>query len=351
MSAEDLSDFSMLDLFRTETDNQAKILTEGLLALERDHQAADQMEILMRAAHSLKGAARIVDFNAAVRVAHVMEDCFVAAQKGSALLGPRQIDLLLKGVDLLIKISQTPEAEKAQWEGAQKGEIDSFVTSLTRFLEGLDRSEAKKADPRPSLLEKEVMTEHSSAALQKADRVLRVTAEHLNRLLGLAGESLVESHRLNPFADSLLKLKREHGDLIRMVDALRESLPAKEKNEQMQMQLLAIQNKAIECREFLGDRLGELALGLQQPLFECADALRGVLQPAAEDDHLFLERLHRLLEGGDLGLVLAETALVLGSHRNHLLSATLAPGSTAPDRVRYVSEGGVPGSWICHDRV
>ncbi len=37
---------------------------------------------------------------------------------------------------------------------------------------------------------------------------MRVTAENLNRLLGLAGESLVESRWLKPFAESLLRLKR-----------------------------------------------------------------------------------------------------------------------------------------------
>ena len=35
----------------------------------------------MRAAHSLKGAARIVGLDAAVRVAHAMEDCFVARSR------------------------------------------------------------------------------------------------------------------------------------------------------------------------------------------------------------------------------------------------------------------------------
>ena len=37
----------------------------------------------MRAAHSLKGAARIVGLTVGVRVAHAMEDCFVAAQQGN----------------------------------------------------------------------------------------------------------------------------------------------------------------------------------------------------------------------------------------------------------------------------
>ena len=35
MSGEDLSSFSMHDLFRIEVDNQSKILTTGLLSLEQ----------------------------------------------------------------------------------------------------------------------------------------------------------------------------------------------------------------------------------------------------------------------------------------------------------------------------
>ena len=86
MSASDLSQFSMLDLFRVEVESQGKILTDGLLALEREPAAAKMLEACMRAAHSLKGAARIVNVNAGVRTTHVMEDCFVAAQRGKLIL-------------------------------------------------------------------------------------------------------------------------------------------------------------------------------------------------------------------------------------------------------------------------
>ena len=72
----------MLDLFREEAETQAQVLTTGLLALERHDAVADQLEACMRAAHSLKGAARIVGLTVGVRVAHAMEDCFVAAQQG-----------------------------------------------------------------------------------------------------------------------------------------------------------------------------------------------------------------------------------------------------------------------------
>src|SRR5262245_49027398 len=119
--SEDLSNLSMFDLFRVEVENQAQVLTAGLLALERDPAAAAQLEAAMRAAHSLKGAARIVGLDAGVTVAHAMEDCFVAAQQGRLVLHQGRIDRLLRGVDLLVRIARTPEADAASWAGPRRG--------------------------------------------------------------------------------------------------------------------------------------------------------------------------------------------------------------------------------------
>ena len=116
----------MQELFRLEAESQSQLLTAGLLALERDPTASVHLEACMRAAHSLKGAARLVGLSAGVGVAHAMEDCFVAAQRGDTLLGPRQIDLLLAGVDLLARIAATPEAEADQWSGKKLAEVDDF---------------------------------------------------------------------------------------------------------------------------------------------------------------------------------------------------------------------------------
>ena len=76
-----LGDSSMLDLFRAEIETHAPVLNEGLLALEKDPTQTKRLEALMRAAHSIKGAGRIVGVEAAVQVAHVLEDYFVAAQR------------------------------------------------------------------------------------------------------------------------------------------------------------------------------------------------------------------------------------------------------------------------------
>ena len=98
MNRPDLSQASMLDLFRMEADDQAQVLTGGLLALERDPTASQHLESCMRSAHSLKGAARIVGVSVGVSVAHAMESCFVAAQQGHIILDQPRIDELLRGV-------------------------------------------------------------------------------------------------------------------------------------------------------------------------------------------------------------------------------------------------------------
>src|SRR5262245_44955483 len=78
----DLSGFSMMELFRMEAESHTATLSAGLIALEGKPAASSVIEPLMRAAHSIKGAARIVGLDTVVRIAHALEDCFVAAQQG-----------------------------------------------------------------------------------------------------------------------------------------------------------------------------------------------------------------------------------------------------------------------------
>ena len=101
MTPEQMRDASLLELFSLEAEAQTQVLSAGLMALERNPTQADQLEACMRAAHSLKGAARIVGVDAGVSVAHVMEDCLVAAQEGRLRLTAEHIDALLQGTDLL----------------------------------------------------------------------------------------------------------------------------------------------------------------------------------------------------------------------------------------------------------
>src|SRR5439155_24204353 len=80
-------------------------------------------------------------------------------------------------------------------------------------------SPVKAAAPAPEVerpsagAAKPARTAVAQGKAESPERVLRLTAENLNRLLGLAGESLVESRWLRPFADSLQRLKRRQSEL------------------------------------------------------------------------------------------------------------------------------------------
>ncbi|GLS21877.1 hybrid sensor histidine kinase/response regulator [Labrys miyagiensis] len=265
MSGEDFSQFSMLDLFRAELETQSHALTTGLLALERNPSAADHLEACMRSAHSLKGAARIINFMPAVAVTHAMEECFVAAQRGQIRLGRGHIDILLKGVDLLASLASQSELD-----------TDEDAPEITDFVDALEQASA----PARTEVATPVLAAQPSRALASArpeparpepveagipasgsagpDRIVRLTAGSLNRLLGLAGEALIEARRLRPFADSLVRLKRLQSDLGKAFDSLNLGLEQATDSEQALPALANAKQKLVTMQEFLAKRLEEL---------------------------------------------------------------------------------------------
>ncbi|MBW2521130.1 MAG: hybrid sensor histidine kinase/response regulator [Deltaproteobacteria bacterium] len=160
----DLGDMSMMDLFRMEAENQCSLISENLLALEQNPEAPELLESLMRASHSLKGAARVVELHGAVKVAHAMEDVFVAAQENRITLDRDGIDLLLKGLDLFNAIARVPEAETEIFFDVRAPEISSLVRSYTSLARGekTDSGAApgSTADPPP-----EPATQHEGVSL------------------------------------------------------------------------------------------------------------------------------------------------------------------------------------------
>jgi two-component system, chemotaxis family, sensor kinase CheA len=103
-------DPALLDLFRAELETHLATLSAGVLSLEGVSSDPKNLESLMRAAHSIKGAAKIVGFDAAVQVSHQMEDCFVAAQRGQIALTSDSVDVLLRGVDALGRLGTSADA-------------------------------------------------------------------------------------------------------------------------------------------------------------------------------------------------------------------------------------------------
>ena len=250
--ADDLSGFSMLELFRLEAESQTAVLSAGVLAIEELERSPQTVESMMRAAHSLKGAARIVGLDPAVRVAHSLEDVFVAAGKGTFRVQPRHADRLLGGVDFLSSISKADDALEPTSDWAARAE--QLVAELTTMLAEQESpvpaaAEAPAAkvvalipsgtpqtatpatpqtvsqpQPQPQPLPSAAVPAAPPRGGEQADRVVRVSADSLTRLVGLAGESLVETRQLRPFVDALLQLRASDVDLCDAISAVDEKL-------------------------------------------------------------------------------------------------------------------------------
>ncbi|HTJ92189.1 MAG TPA: Hpt domain-containing protein, partial [Pararobbsia sp.] len=277
---DDLSRLSLEELFQQEAQTQSRVLTDGLLALERSPGDAATLEACMRAAHSLKGAARIVGLQRGVDIAHRMEDCFVHAQQGLVGLRTEHIDRLLEGVDLLLHVAGNTDPRF-------NARIDAFLSAVeqitTPATQARISSPARDADDRvpanPSHLgslnthldtpgapightdadltndpspgssrtssdagltlgspvvsaidvqpdtPREMRTDmpadmHAAAG----DRLLRVSAARLDRVLGLSGEALVDARWLHPFGESLQRLKRMQREASQSLDRLHDAL-------------------------------------------------------------------------------------------------------------------------------
>jgi len=264
--SDDLSQLSMLELFRAEAEAQTAVLSDGLLGLERGAADARVLESLMRAAHSIKGAARIVNIPQIVSLAHVMEDVFVAAQAGRVQLQRAAVDVLLQGVDMLARLSKASESQIQTWEANPPPEVATMVKQVGEIVPG---GSAGKQNKSAQLVTANQSTPEPTAAStvpatvrepEAPERVLRLNAENLNRLLGLAGESLVESRWLRPFSESLQRLKRMHTEVEETLEGLRDSLGAEPVSERAAAKMNELLLRNADARRFLAQRLEELDL-------------------------------------------------------------------------------------------
>ena len=225
----DLGGFSLHELFRGEAESHAAALSAGLVELEGTSDAS-VVEPLMRAAHSIKGAARVIGLDIAVRLAHAMEDVLVAMQKGREAIAPARVDMLLRGSDLLASLAQVDEAGVPAWTAKNTDAVDALVAAL-REPAAAPRVESAPAPApapvplptAPVALAREGTGTAVAAAAAPSVRAsaVRVTTEKLDRLLQLAGETMLEAQRLGSIRGEALALKAELVRLEEELDFLR----------------------------------------------------------------------------------------------------------------------------------
>jgi two-component system sensor histidine kinase and response regulator WspE len=149
---------------------------------------------------------------------------------------PRHGDRLLAAIDFLGAISRADDALDAAGPWAARAEqvVGDLAAILAEPATDPAAVSAPVPEPRPTVVPPPVppapapppAAAPKPAPPEPADRVVRVSADSLTRLVGLAGESLVETRQLRPFVDSLLQLRATDVDLCDAIAALDEKLKA-----------------------------------------------------------------------------------------------------------------------------
>ena len=297
MSGEDdLGDFSMLELFREEAETQIALLSEGLVALERATETKPLLDELMRAAHSMKGAARIVGLDPLVKLAHAVEDIFVAAQRGELTVGAPEVDVLLGAVDAISTVAYGDAAGLAELEAKLPGLLESLA--LLRAGQLPERTSVALAPAPPEVppldtvtpaAELDVASENAAptpapaptstppppptptptptptstskpapapptAAPRGAEKSIRMTTEAIERLTGLTAETVVEATRLEHLMDDFGRLRDRHRDLYKILASARGEVENGNDQERLSSGLTQALACLEECARLLGER-------------------------------------------------------------------------------------------------
>ena len=363
----DLSAFSMLDLFRMEADSQTQILTDGLLAMERHAGDAAAVEAMMRAAHSIKGAAAIVGLQVVVQLAHGMEDSFVAAQHGRLKLTPERVDVLLSGVDLIVQLSRLDDAGAEAWLAANAAQIDQTLNAIAGIAD-LPELPALPAAPTPAAAPAPVAAAASlppdagevqaplasglageeTAAAAPAPRTganapAKAPAQNFDKLLSLASESRINAHQMHPFIGALQRFKRNQSSLFSAIEQLHEAIARSGDAGLMEKSLLALQ-KTQPLKQFMLEHIADTEtyerrlLAVSQGMVDEVLALR--MRPFRDGIHAFPRMVRDLARSlgkevqleidGEDTLVDRDILAKIESPLNHMLRNAIDHGMEGP---------------------
>jgi two-component system chemotaxis sensor kinase CheA len=183
------------ELFVSESRNHLAIFNELIVQLEgnlSDRQAIDEM---FRHAHSLKGMAATMQFDAVTALAHRMEDLLGRVRSDEFMFCPALADLLLEGSDLLTGMVAVIERGEGQQPDAA-----SLIERLAAYTP--DSSESAETPEPPSAYvesaEQAAGPSQSQHQFRQSDsfKSVRVKTDTLDRLVNITGELLTTRHRL-----------------------------------------------------------------------------------------------------------------------------------------------------------
>jgi two-component system chemotaxis sensor kinase CheA len=145
--------------FRVEARELLETLGQGLLELEKGPPSPALVPRLLRVAHTLKGAARVVRLQDVAEMAHALEDALAPLRESTQPAEPRQVDTVLKLVDsigarvklLAPAMGDEPQAQTRPLSEEPLQTVRADIAEMDLLLEGLSAASVQFGSMRRGL--------------------------------------------------------------------------------------------------------------------------------------------------------------------------------------------------------
>jgi two-component system chemotaxis sensor kinase CheA len=258
--------------FRVEARELLDQLGKGALALDEGAAAPERIALMLRLAHTLKGAARVVKQRAIADHAHAIEDALAAFRERDIPVSREGIDATLKALDE-IALRMAELAPQPQSGGVVDGDSGSAARGMASIPNGPLASVTTNVDEMDALLENlsEASVQVSAlrrefAPLQRSRRLSQLLdeqwlAQRTDRVSGTGGKSasmiaelrgLIDSVR-SGFTDGVEQLGRELVQAREAAERLR-LLPAR-------LMFVPLERAARDAAQAVGKRIAFVTSG------------------------------------------------------------------------------------------
>lgn len=217
----------LLSQFREEVDTHLLRLSQGVVVLEQNPHDTQVLKDVFRAAHTIKGAAKMMGFADISRITHEMESVLAAMRDGDLLLTPDITDVLIEAIDAVEALTRA-HVQPGAGETLTAAEQDDLVARLHRWVpaDGAAPAGAAPALPRvgsapangqgnghgPADPGREITTAAAPPAPAGGgtappggflEDTVRVQVQKLDTLMNLSGEMVISKMQNEAIAERL----------------------------------------------------------------------------------------------------------------------------------------------------
>jgi two-component system chemotaxis sensor kinase CheA len=156
-----------MGVFLDEGHEQLGLLESNILALERGDHSSEMLQVLFRAAHTLKGSSRAMGFLAIGDLTHEMENVLDDLRNDKLAVSTPIVNALLACLDALAALLEMVSETGAD-TGVTDKDIPALVSRLSALRQGVEDAPAPVPVASPQIAVPLELSEHEQASLNDA---------------------------------------------------------------------------------------------------------------------------------------------------------------------------------------